>query len=262
MKFMFSLLCEDSEDPLACQDNKCPVCRIEKLGEVAEGEDPDEGSSETEIRWGLRVPANATVSFGYYRRLTVVNKAGTDQKKRTFATEELTFETWVKQWVDQLKKDKPKLFDLWHQQQANYNITHTGKHCYKRSKTSATQEKDFASKRKLRTSRHQTLNESRLADPYSNEVHILKIPRSVKEDGTVTALDKQTFYFLTRDLTQDTSQASVNARQVVAMAQMKTKEKTNKDLTVLFTVSDQGPQYQSNFFSINSENVFLTSEDF
>ena len=93
LKFMFSLLCENSEDPLACQDNKCPDCQIEKLGEVAEGEDPDEGASDLELRWGLQVPVDAIVSFGFYRRLTVVSKAGVDQKKRSFATEELTFET-------------------------------------------------------------------------------------------------------------------------------------------------------------------------
>ena len=110
----------------------------------------------------MKIPSNATVSFGYYRRLNVITKSGDVRPQRVFAAEEVSVELFWQRWSMQLAKDRKHLHDMWHQARANYYLTHAGKHCFNHTKGTAVLERDFTSKRKLRTSRHETLNESRI----------------------------------------------------------------------------------------------------
>ena len=94
----------------------------------------------------------------------------------------------------------------------------------------------YPSKRKVATSRDQTLNESRLSPVYSTEYHRYLYER-ITTDGDGKVLGAENYYVVSRDITQDTSQATLNLRWVLSETLMK------HDLDIFITVSDQGPQY-------------------
>lgn len=97
--------------------------------------------------------------------------------------------------------------------------------------------KDFGSKRKKRTSRYQSLPESRAAASYSTELH----QQYSHVEGLSTAdnakLCVTRHYFLADDCTQDGSQAISNEATVLKEVQTK-----HPDVTAGIYLSDGGAQ--------------------
>ena len=127
-------------------------------------------------------------------------------------------------------------FDTFHQDDTHERLTQDGPLC-RLSVDQVLIHNDFGSKRKKRTSRYQSLPESRADPSYSTELHqeYSHVESLSSQDNVKLCVTRH--YFIADDCTQDGSQAVCNKRVV-----LKSVKNKQEDLVSGIYLSDGGQQ--------------------